>query len=248
MRNFSTTMILLGMFLLNNASASTGTKGIYTIYDDTDYGTKTMHISDPFESFNRKIYKFNKGFDTVILKPITDAYDMTVPKVVKNSITNGLSNLNEPLYMANYLLQGDLTNALLSFWRFFFNVTLGMAGTNDFAEKYMGATANTTSLNHTLEKYCIPHGPYLVLPIVGAGTIRSGIGKITELSVSPINFAFKDRAWLYIKTPISLVDFRNTHRGLFDDLQNLSVDDYSMIKSIYSQKMYYRTLKYKHCM
>ena len=48
---------------------------------------------DPFEKYNRAVYKFNDGFDRAILKPVAKGYRKVVPGGVRKSVGNFFRNL-----------------------------------------------------------------------------------------------------------------------------------------------------------
>ncbi|WP_164503772.1 MlaA family lipoprotein [Rickettsiales endosymbiont of Stachyamoeba lipophora] len=219
----------------------------YEIYNDVDNNYDALVIHDPFEKFNRKIHNFNKAFDKTLLAPITNIYDRTIPVYARKSLNNALTNLREPIYFVNHSIQFSFHEALQTFWRFFFNSTLGIAGMHDFAGTYLDLPAIPNDFEYSLSKLCIAHGPYIVLPLFGGSSVRGGVGKAVDTFADPVNYLKDNSDWLYAKGALTLVNFRSTHGYLFEDLTNLSVDDYAMVKSIYSQKILNRANKIKYC-
>ena len=45
---------------------------------------------DPYESFNRSVYKFNRGLDKAVLKPVAQGYKAITPDPVEKGISNFL--------------------------------------------------------------------------------------------------------------------------------------------------------------
>ena len=87
--------MIIGIGLLITGCASTGS-----------------NEADPWESWNRKVYSFNKSFDKAIAKPVTVGYKAVTPDVVESGVSNLFSNLGDiPNFLNNlffYLCMGSL--------------------------------------------------------------------------------------------------------------------------------------------
>src|SRR5690606_3790923 len=86
---------------------------------------------DPWERYNRGMYRFNRGIDRIIFRPIAKGYDVVTPKLVKKGVGNFFDNLQQPVVTLNLILQGRPKPALASFGRFLMNSTLGLGGIFD---------------------------------------------------------------------------------------------------------------------
>ena len=80
-----------------------------------------------FEKFSRGVYKFNKGFDKAVLKPIAAGYNK-LPEPIKTGTGNFTSNLGTLLTIPNHLLQGQWRLAGESTASFAINSTVGVLG------------------------------------------------------------------------------------------------------------------------
>lgn len=189
---------------------------------------------DPLEPMNRAFFRGNRTLDQVILRPIAYVYNSIVPDVGRHAVSNFLDNLQSPVVLANSVLQGDVKNSFSVFWRFVINTTVGFAGINDVAES-AGLTARDADFGQTLATYGMPSGAYLVLPVLGSGTLRDTTGRGVDLLMDPVTWARKD-SWGYAKAGARGVDFRSTHMKLLDDLYNNSVDPYATFRSAYLQR------------
>jgi ABC-type transporter lipoprotein component MlaA len=89
---------------------------------------ETETISDPFEGYNRVIFKFNDAVDQNIMVPVVKGYRAVVPPPVRNGVHNVLTNLKSPITIGNQLLQGDLTGAADATTRMVVNTLLGLGG------------------------------------------------------------------------------------------------------------------------
>ena len=92
-----------------------------------------VEISDPLESTNRAVFKFNEVVDDNVIHPAVKGYRFVVPQEIRNSLGNFLRNLQSPVIFANQLLQGDLEGAGNVLLRTTINTFAGFGGLFDFA-------------------------------------------------------------------------------------------------------------------
>jgi phospholipid-binding lipoprotein MlaA len=140
---------------------------------------------DPWEGFNRSMYKFNYGFDKYFFVPVVKAYQFVLPKVVRTGIANFFNNLYEIENVFNNLLQGNAEGTVNSTARIVFNTTIGLAGILDPATP-MGFTKMEEDFGQTLGVWGAGPGPYLVLPILGPSSVRDGIGTGVDAAVGTV--------------------------------------------------------------
>jgi phospholipid-binding lipoprotein MlaA len=152
---------------------------------------------DPWEGFNRSMYKFNYGVDKYFFIPVVKAYRFILPDVARTGIANFFSNLFEVTNVMNNLLQGDAEGTVNTTFRFVFNSTIGLGGLMDPATP-MGFTRDNEDFGQTLGVWGAGPGPYLVLPVLGPSTVRDGIGTGVDSFVGSlwlealVNSAFND--------------------------------------------------------
>ncbi|MBN9542582.1 MAG: VacJ family lipoprotein [Alphaproteobacteria bacterium] len=210
--------------------------------DDFDeYGMHFEVIQDPFEKLNRAIYSFNKGLDTVALEPISKVYKKVVPDFAKNRVNDFFVNLSEPVSMINHLLQGNGEGFFQSFSRFLVNSTLGLLGTMDIAG-LNGVKKMNTGFADTMANACITSGSYVVLPILGPSSTRDTFGLVLDSVSDPFNYILHKDATLSLKG-LQIVHNRDKYAQYLKDIKDLSFDEYTMVKSTYSQKQ----RKLKNC-
>ena len=87
-----------------------------------------------FEKVSRGFFKFNQGFDNIILEPVAKVYNK-LPEPVKNGTGNFTSNIATLLSIPNHLLQGELKSAGHATGSFLVNSTVGIFGLGKPAEK-----------------------------------------------------------------------------------------------------------------
>jgi len=208
------------------------TTGCTTLKSTDDISVQTS--ADPISGVNRAIYGFNKTADKIILKPVAQAYNYTVPKPAKKSVGNFFNNLGEPLNLLNNLLQGKGNRALDSTYRFVINSTVGILGLFDVAGHYNIEPARE-DFGQTLAAWGVKPGPYLMLPLLGPTNLRDGIGRITDTAIYFPNEIITDSDTTTIAlTVLDIVDTRASLLSL-DPVLESQLDQYSFVKSAYEQ-------------
>jgi phospholipid-binding lipoprotein MlaA len=80
-----------------------------------------------FEKVSRGVFKFNQGFDNVVLEPVARVYNK-LPEPVRKGTGNFTSNIATLLSIPNHLLQGELRLASHATGSFLINTTIGVLG------------------------------------------------------------------------------------------------------------------------
>lgn len=191
------------------------------------------------ESYNRTMFDFNMNVDKYLMKPVAKGYRAITTQDMRNRVTSFVSNMNEPVSTINHTLQGGFKKTLVSAARFAINSTLGLAGTFDVADGW-GLKKSETGFDDTLAYYCVPDGPFVIIPLFGPFTIRSGIGYAADSVSTPIYWgALNDKNYSakisYGYAALATVNSRERGLDLLDDLQSNSVDFYSTVRSAYLQ-------------
>ena len=86
---------------------------------------------DPWESWNRGVYKFNDSVDRAVVKPLARGYLKVVPSPARTGVSNFFANLHTPTTMVNDALQGKFGAAANDLGRFIVNTTIGVGGLLD---------------------------------------------------------------------------------------------------------------------
>lgn len=199
-------------------------------YDDGVY--------DPLEGLNRATLALNEGLDAIIFNPLTSVYRAIVPEIGRKAVTNVLSNLKSPVYLANELLQGDLEDAGTVVRRFVTNTIAGVGGIVDVAAM-QGIEYQAEDFGQTLATWGIGNGPYIVWPILGPSTLRDSVGFVGDIAMDPLYWYAQntDRDEIsYIRTGLTVLDAKNNTRDILDDLRRNSGDYYKALQSVYIQR------------
>ena len=197
-----------------------------------------------FEKVSRVVFKFNQGFDNIILEPVAKVYNK-LPEPVKNGTGNFTSNIATLLSIPNHLLQGELRSAGHATGSFLINSTIGILGLANPAAK-LGLKNQKEDLGQTLGAYGIEGGCYFVLPILGPTTLRDSIGMVVdnnyldafarvtwhEREIKSISGTKLD--YVGIKSA-EAIDFRGDNMINFESLEKNSIDLYAATKSLYLQ-------------
>jgi phospholipid-binding lipoprotein MlaA len=196
-----------------------------------------------FENLSRNIFKFNQGFDKVILRPIAVGYNK-LPKKVRDGAGNFTSNIGTLLTVPNHILQGQWQLAGESSASFLINTTIGIFGFANPAAK-MGLNNQQEDVGQTLGAYGFGGGCYFVLPVLGPTTVRDSIGLVADTFADPFahitirehelfNVSGNDIDYFSVKGATA-IDFRGDNMTNLDSLEKNSLDMYAALKSLYLQ-------------
>jgi phospholipid-binding lipoprotein MlaA len=157
---------------------------------------------DPWEGFNRGVYRFNETFDEYVAQPVARAYVAVLHQEIRTRVGNFFSNIQDLLIGANNFLQGKFEDGVNDWARFAFNSTIGLLGIHDVASDFPGLEKHNEDFGQTLGRWGVGSGPYLILPFLGSSTVRDAAGTAVDWAVQPVGEV----------RPIAL---RNTLYGLY---------------------------------
>ena len=190
---------------------------------------------DPLEDINLKSFELTQNVDQALVAPLADAYEEELPKPLRRGLRNFLRNLLEPVNFLNYMLQLKPGKAAETLGRFAINSTIGVAGLIDVAKKEpFNLPYRRNGFANTLGYYGVGPGPFLVLPLVGATTLRDVLGSGIDQAVLPfaVGAPFNTPYYGIPAYTVNSLEFRIE----FDEkLQKIndSVDPYSSMRETY---------------
>jgi len=197
--------------------------------------------NDPLEPMNRDIFTFNLYLDRYFIKPVAIGYTKVVPQFARDTISNFLHNLGEPVIFANDMMQAEWQAANLTAARFLINSTFGIGGLIDVASN-TGVERQTGDFGQTLYAWGAPEGPYLVLPVFGPSNPRDAIGMGVDGVMDPYGWWVSGiygqgaaNAETYGRLTASGIDLRSRNIDTLDDLQRNAIDFYAEMRSLYRQ-------------
>ncbi|OZI77155.1 MlaA family lipoprotein [Bordetella genomosp. 12] len=192
---------------------------------------------DPWEGFNRGVYKFNDTVDRALFKPVAQGYTYVVPSPVRTCVHNVFSNLGDIWAGTNSMLQGRGHDFINTLGRFLFNSTMGIGGCIDVASMN-GARKIPNDFGTTLGVWGFSQGPYLVLPFWGASSVRDGVGLIGDWNGNQLatvgridNIPLRNSLW-----GLEVVDARANLLDVTNTVDRVALDSYSFVRDAYLQR------------
>lgn len=190
---------------------------------------------DPWQGFNRAMFKFNDTVDRWFLRPLAIGYKAVMPDPLETGVANIFSNVLEVPSVVNGVLQGDFKGAGYDTGRLLVNTTLGLGGLLDVA-KHMNLPADTREdFGQTLAVWGVGQGPYLVLPIMGPSTVRDTFGKPVDWYTDPTSYIDH----VPTENTVRGLSLMNTRAQLLDLEKNITGDKYTFIRDVYLQRRDY---------
>jgi len=193
-------------------------------------GVEEAKNIDPWESMNRRVFAFNETLDKYLLKPVARGYRFVLPDFAQRGVTNFISNIYEFNDVINSILQGRAEGAAQSSGRFVINTTLGLLGLFDVATP-MGIPLQRSDFGQTLAVWGVDTGPFVMLPLLGPRTVRSGVGYFFDTYTSiPALIENREAAWIF--WTVEVVDYRVR---LLDAEDLITGDRYIFFRDAYMQ-------------
>jgi len=198
-------------------------------------------VEDPWEGFNRSMYKFNYNFDKYLFIPVVNGYEFITPTFVQGRISNFFSNIGEVRNLSNSLFQLKIGESLTTLGRFVTNSTIGLAGFFDPATGF-GLERRNEDFGKTLGYWGAGSGPYLVLPIFGPSSVRDTGGMVVDsairygiyYAIDPFGNVNDGGAITAGITTLEAVDKR--HQDSFRYYESGYPFEYYMVRFIYHEK------------
>ena len=197
--------------------------------------TGAMDSRDPFEGFNRGVFKFNETMDNALFTPVGKFYQAITPDFVDKGVTNFFSNLGDIAVVANDLMQFKAGQAISDAARFIFNSTIGLLGVVDVSTT-MGLPKHNEDFGQTLGHWGVGSGPYLVMPLFGPTTLRDSTSLIVDNGILYPVFYVDDAATKSGLLTLNYIDFKADLLSAEKLLEEAALDKYEFVKSAYFEK------------
>ena len=202
--------------------------------------TKVGQQEGGLEAYNRAMFSFNNKIDKFVVRPVAKGYRAVTNKYIRSRVSNFFNNISEPISAANHILQGDFSASGSNLGRFVLNTTLGVAGLFDVATS-VGVEKNKTGFDETMAVWCVPDGPFVVLPFVGPSTPRSTLGFVADAYSSPAYWIANDagdddaKTIYYASAGLKYLNLMAENLSFLESLEEGSLDYYESVKSAYLQ-------------
>jgi phospholipid-binding lipoprotein MlaA len=195
-------------------------------------------LNDPYESTNRSFYDSHQTLYHNVIRPVADFYNHTTPEPARDGIHNFLVNIDLPVTFANDLLQAEFLRGGETLARFTVNMTIGVGGFIDVAQK-VGIPEHETDFADTLADYGVGAGPYLYVPVFGPTVPRELAGKVVDSFFDPLTYvtygasAFVDLG----RTGATYMDKRARGVAVADEIEQTSPDPYVTTRILYQKHL-----------
>jgi phospholipid-binding lipoprotein MlaA len=187
---------------------------------------------DPFERFNRGVYRFNDAADRLVLRAVARGWDRAVPRPVRTGLANLTDNLGYPTTIANDALQGKLRDSASDAARLVVNVVFGL-GVYDAATR-VGLEKHHEDFGQTLGRWGVPSGPFLELPLLGPSSVRDAPAKLVNEYTDGRHY-IKDTTVRWGLWAVDKVELRASLLAADPVLQK-AYDPYSFVRNAWLQR------------
>lgn len=195
------------------------------------------HPQDPWESYNRKVFQFNRGVDRWVLRPVARGYVNVTPKPVQEGIGNFFTNIGYPVDIINLLLQGKPGDSVKATGRFAVNTTAGLFGIFDVAGR-LDIPEYEEDFGQTFGVWGWEDSRYFVVPFFGGTTIRDSIGYVPDGYASLGWQQIEDQEMFLSLVGLNLIHLRST---VFSQEKTVdeAYDQYQLFRDSYLQRRSY---------
>ncbi|PWV65563.1 MlaA family lipoprotein [Plasticicumulans acidivorans] len=193
-------------------------------------------IEDPWEGFNRRMYRFNAWFDEAVFLPVVRGYRAVTPEFARNRVHDFFNNVADIDTMINAALQLQGRKTLDALARVTLNSTFGLLGAFDVADG-LGLPQPQEDFGQTLGYWGVGSGPYLVLPLLGPSSLRDGVGRGVDFAARSAwqpDLLFGNWGQAVVMASFEAVDLRSTIA--FRYYQSGSPFEYELLRLLYTKK------------
>ena len=189
---------------------------------------------DPYEGYNRFMFKVNDTADRYVLAPVARGYRYVTPKPVRTGVGNFFNNLRDVVSFGSNVLRLDAKRASEDLVRVGINTTFGLGGLINIADAG-GIPNNKNTLGDTFSSWGWKNSNYFVYPLSGPSTVRDALGN-TIVTVYPVdNAIFHTSAGRIGAKATNAVNRREELLDLTDNLDGAVLDRYTATRDLYMQ-------------
>jgi phospholipid-binding lipoprotein MlaA len=189
---------------------------------------------DPWEGYNRQVWRFNEAIDQAVLQPVARGYQAAVPEVVRTGVGNFFGNISDVWSFVNNALQLKPRESVHTLARVGINTTVGLLGLVDVASR-VDLPRYREDFGQTLGFWGLPSGPYLVLPLLGPSTLRDTAAFPVDRQGDLVGWVQDNPARLGL-TGLRLVDLRADVLQAGRVIEGAALDKYTFVREAYLQR------------
>ena len=187
---------------------------------------------DPYEPYNRFMYRINDGIDRTVMTPVARGYQKVTPKPVQSGITNVFDNLRDVVSIGSNLLRLDIEKASTDLVRVGINTTFGLGGLINIADAAQMPN-NKNSLGDTFATWGWKNSNYFVYPLTGPSTVRDAVGDTITRVYSVEGALVDSEGWSWGLTALKGIDKRAQLLVYTDGLDMAAVDRYAYTRDVF---------------
>ena len=187
---------------------------------------------DPWERYNRSIFRFNEKADRALIKPLAKAYVRLTPAFFRQGVDNVLSNVLEVPSVFNGVLQGNFRGATHDTGRLLLNSTLGLAGIVDVAQHMNLKRNDHEDFGQTLAVWGINDGPYMILPFLGPSNLRDTAAIPVDWVIDPTSYIDH----VATKNTARVMSLLNVRVNIMPLEKSITGDKYVFLREAYLQR------------
>jgi phospholipid-binding lipoprotein MlaA len=189
---------------------------------------------DPWEGYNRQVWRFNEAVDEAVLLPVARGYRAVVPEPVRTGVSNFFGNLSDVWSLVNNVLQFKPRESAETLARVGLNSTVGLFGLIDVASG-VNLQRHREDFGQTLGYWGLPSGPYLVLPLLGPSTLRDTAALPVDWKGDLVG-AVSDTPTRSVLTGTRLVNLRSSVLDAGRVLDAAALDKYTFVRDAHLQR------------
>ena len=189
---------------------------------------------DPYEGYNRMMFKVNDTADHYVLAPVARGYRAVTPKPVRTGVSNFFDNLRDVVSFGSNVLRLDAKRASEDLVRVGINTTFGLGGLINIADAG-GIPDNKNTLGDTFASWGWKNSHFFVYPLLGPSTVRDAVGN-TVVSAYPVdNAIFQTTAARVGEKALKAVNTREQYLDMTDNLDEAVLDRYTATRDVFMQ-------------
>ena len=188
--------------------------------------------ADPYEPYNRVMFKINDTADRYVLSPVARGYRKVTPQPVRTGVSNFFNNLRDVVSFGSNLLRLDIKRASEDFVRVGVNTTFGLGGLINIADAG-GIPNNKNTLGDTFASWGWKNSNYFVYPLRGPSTVRDSLGSAALMAYPVDNAIFHTTAGRISSKAVGAISTREELLDLTDSVKEAAVDEYTFIRDMH---------------
>lgn len=197
-----------------------------------------MH-PDPLGRFNEPVFRFNRGLDDWVVRPIARGYAWLAPRPVRAGVGRFFDNIQVIPRVVNNVLQLRFGRAGIETARFGVNTTVGLLGFFDPAQSWLDLDPAPNDFGLTCRTYHVPGGPYLMLPFFGPSTVTDAVGLAVDWFMNPLQWFVPIYVSVAVgagRYTVEAINYRSLHLDQFAEVDLFAIDLYGAVQDFYLQR------------